>query len=148
LIAPNNSSDYSNVKDLSAVIKLTYGNDSFLFTGDAMYQSEGEMLESAFALKSTVLKVSNHGDKASSSHAFISAVSPKYAVISVGKGNSNGNPSKEIIDRLTQAGAQIFRTDESGTIVATSDGLTLNIDKAAASGQASASAPASPAATN
>lgn len=149
MTAPNNSSNYANVKDYSAVIKLTYGNESFMFTGDALSQSEGEMLESAFALNSTVLKVSNHGNKASTSTAFLNAVSPKYAVISVGKGNPNGDPSKEVLDSLTKANAQIFRTDESGTILATTDGLTLNIGKATASAQASpaASAAPSPAAT-
>ena len=142
VVAPN---DYSNenIKDYSVVLKLTYGENSFLLTGDATSVSEKLMLSRKYNLSSTVLKVADHGSKDSTSYEFFNAVAPKYAVISVGKGNTNGDPSKEVLDKLNTAAVQTYRTDESGTIVATTDGFTLKFDKGAA-----ANTSASPANTN
>ena len=124
LLAPN-SSGYEDINDYSAVLRLVYGKNSFLFTGDAETQSESEMLHLGSQLKADVLKVGHHGSRTSSTAAFLKLVAPKYAVISVGKGNSYGHPTGEALDRLSSIGATIYRTDDSGTIVCESDGETI-----------------------
>ena len=124
LLAPN-SSGYEDTNDYSAVLRLVYGKNSFLFTGDAETQSESEMLRLGSQLKVDVLKVGHHGSKTSSTAAFLKLVAPKYAVISVGKGNSYGHPTGEALDRLDSVGTKVYRTDESGTIVCESDGETI-----------------------
>lgn len=124
LLAPN-SSGYDDTNDYSAVLRLVYGKNSFLFTGDAETQSETEMLRLGSQLKANVLKVGHHGSRTSSTAAFLKLVAPKYAIISVGKDNSYGHPTGEALARLGSVGATIYRTDESGTIVCGSDGETI-----------------------
>ena len=119
-----------NGKDLnstSIVLKITYGNTSFLFTGDAESDEEEEILNSGADLKSTVLKVGHHGSRTSTSYPFLREVMPQYAVISVEKGNSYGHPNEETLSKLSDAGVEVYRTDESGDIVMTSDGNSINI---------------------
>ncbi|GAW92474.1 MBL fold metallo-hydrolase [Calderihabitans maritimus] len=129
-VAPNSSS-YDDLNNYSAVLKLTYGSTSFLFTGDAEAQSEGEMLRAGYNLRADVLKVGHHGSSSSTTPAFLKAVSPKYAVISVGRNNKYGHPHFETLAKLSEAGVQVFRTDLQGTIVATSDGKTVTFNKKA-----------------
>lgn len=128
IVAPN-SSQYESLNNYSAVIKLTYGKTSFLFTGDAEDISENEMLTANYDLKADVLKVGHHGSSSSSTRPFLKAVSPKYAVISVGKDNDYGHPHKETINRLFESGISVFRTDESGTIIFTTDGDKIEIER-------------------
>ena len=119
-----------NGKDLnstSIVLKITYGNTSFLFTGDAESDEEEEILNSGADLKSTVLKVGHHGSRTSTSYPFLREVMPQYAVISVEKGNSYGHPNEETLSKLSDAGVEVYRTDESGEIVMTSDGNNISI---------------------
>ncbi len=119
-----------NGKDLnstSIVLKITYGNTSFLFTGDAESDEEEEILNSGADLKSTVLKVGHHGSRTSTSYPFLREVMPQYAVISVEKGNSYGHPNEETLSKLSDAGEEVYRTDESGDIVMTSDGNNISI---------------------
>ena len=119
-----------NGKDLnstSIVLKITYGNTSFLFTGDAESDEEEEILNSGADLKSTVLKVGHHGSRTSTSYPFLREVMPQYAVISVEKGNSYGHPNEETLSKLSEAGVEVYRTDESGDIVMTSDGNSINV---------------------
>lgn len=119
-----------NGKDLnstSIVLKITYGNTSFLFTGDAESDEEEEILNSGADLKSTVLKVGHHGSRTSTSYPFLREVMPQYAVISVEKGNSYGHPNEETLSKLSDASVEVYRTDESGDIVMTSDGNNISI---------------------
>lgn len=119
-----------NGKDLnstSIVLKITYGNTSFLFTGDAERDEEEEILNSGADLKSTVLKVGHHGSRTSTSYPFLREVMPQYAVISVEKGNSYGHPNEETLSKLSDAGVEVYRTDESGDIVMTSNGNSISI---------------------
>lgn len=117
--------DYGkDLNDWSAVLHLTYNTTSFLFTGDAELKSEKDMIASGFDIKADVLKVGHHGANTSSSTAFIKAVSPKYAIISVGK-NSYGHPTEETLKRLNDANTTIYRTDQKGTITAISDGKKI-----------------------
>ena len=130
IIAPNSGS-YEDLNNYSAVLKITYGKNTFLLTGDAQTQSEQEMLAKKFNLKADVLKVGHHGSNTSTSASFLKAVSPKYAIISVGKGNVYDHPSKATLDKLAEAKIAVYRTDQVGTIVVTSDGKTITIDKKA-----------------
>ena len=124
ILAPNSDS-YEDANNYSIVIKLEYGNTSFLFTGDAEDVSEKEMLSNGLDLKADVLKAGHHGSKSSSTDAFLNAVNPKYAVISVGKDNDYGHPNKETLQKFSSRGIKVYRTDESGTIVVTSDGNNI-----------------------
>ena len=87
------------------------------------------MLTANYDLKADVLKVGHHGSSSSSTRPFLKAVSPKYAVISVGKDNDYGHPHKETINRLFESGISVFRTDESGTIIFTTDGDKIEIER-------------------
>lgn len=119
--------NYIDANNYSAVLKVTYGSTSFLFTGDAETESENDMISSGANLQSTVLKVGHHGSSSSTSDAFLNAVNPKYAVISVGV-NSYGHPTEATLTRLSQHEVSVYRTDKSGTIIAESDGTTVSFD--------------------
>ena len=123
---------YKDVNNYSAVIKLTYKNNTFLFTGDAGALSESQIISD---IDADVLKVGHHGSSDSSSDDFLLKVSPEYAVISCGKGNSYGHPHAETLQKLKKSGAKIYRTDLSGTIVMTSNGKTINVNRQPESGQ-------------
>ncbi|ERM92882.1 ComEC/Rec2 family competence protein [Caldanaerobacter subterraneus] len=125
MLAPN-SSYYEDLNNYSAVIKITYGDTAFLFTGDAEKESEREMLNENYNLKADVLKVGHHGSSSSSSWSFLKEVRPKYAVISCGKNNEYGHPHRETLEKLSELGITVYRTDECGTIVAVSDGKTVS----------------------
>ncbi len=111
--------------DASIVLRIDYGSTSFLFTGDAEDWSEYMMLDAKAPLKADVLKVSHHGSATASTAAFLKAVSPRYAVISAGKGNDFGHPHSVVLNRLQRLNTGILRTDELGTIVLHSDGKTI-----------------------
>lgn len=112
---------YNHLNDASVVIRLTYGEVSFLFTGDAEIAAEAEMLKSG-DVKADILKVGHHGSITSTSRNFLEAVNPKLAIIQVGAGNRYSHPNDPVLERLTAAGARIYRTDFHGTIVVTTDG--------------------------
>lgn len=128
VLAPN-SMWYSEMNEFSLVTKLVYGDTSFLFTGDAESVSELEMVRAGYDLDIDLLKVGHHGGETSTSQIFLEATTPEYAIISVGTGNSYGHPHERTLSRLNNIGAKIYRTDEQGTIIATSDGYNITIDK-------------------
>jgi len=121
IIAPNSSS-YKETNDYSIVIRMTYGNNNFLFMGDAEILSENEILEKGSNITADLLKVGHHGSNTSTGEPFLKAVNPKYAVISVGEGNTYDHPVRSVMERLKSDNIMVYRTDESGTIIATSDG--------------------------
>ena len=121
VLAPNGE-DYGDLNNYSVVLRLTYGEDSFLFTGDAEEASEEEMLSLDWPLTATVLKCGHHGSETSTSPALLDAVSPQYAVISCGVDNDYGHPDAVTLEKLEAAGAEVFRTDLQGTILASTDG--------------------------
>ncbi len=118
---------YSDHNNNSIVLKMNYGDVSFMFTGDAEAEAEGDILSKGYDLKSDVLKVGHHGSSTSTSDSWLSAVSPRYAVIQTETGNDYGHPHKETIDKLNNAGIQIFRNDTMGEIVMVSDGENISI---------------------
>ncbi|MBE6049731.1 MAG: MBL fold metallo-hydrolase [Clostridium sp.] len=124
--------DYEELNDYSPIMKLTYGNSTFMFTGDAEVLSEKEVLNKfkASDLKSDVLKVGHHGSTTSTSDEFLKAVNPKFAIISLGKDNSYGHPHKEIVNKLDSNKIKTYRTDISGQITIITDGQNINISTA------------------
>lgn len=120
VVAVNSVPEDTN--NTSIVIRIVYGDTSFLFTGDAEQETEEKILETGQDIESTVLKVGHHGSSTSTSQAFLDAVSPTYAVISCGKDNSYGHPHSETLAKLSSAGVEVLRTDELGDIYCTSDG--------------------------
>ena len=120
LYVGTNDTDLNNT---SIVLKLTYGNTSVLFMGDA--EKEVETIIEKKDISADVLKVGHHGSNTSSSKIFLEKVNPNYAIISVGTGNSYGHPSNTTIQNLENQNIQIYRTDENGTIIMTSDGTNI-----------------------
>ena len=116
---------YENTNDYSAVVKVVYGDTSYLFTGDAEEFSESLITDDVNA---DVLKVGHHGSSTSTSTEFLKKVSPSSAVISCGKDNSYGHPHSEPLQKLADMGTAVYRTDELGTIVSVSDGKTITFD--------------------
>lgn len=124
ILAPISTS-YTETNNYSVVIRADYGETSVLFTGDAETHSEEEMLERyrfKGLLDCDLLKVGHHGSDTSSGQAFLDAVTPVYAVISCGEGNSYGHPIQAILARYEAMKAEIYRTDLEGSIVFTSTG--------------------------
>jgi competence protein ComEC len=111
--------------DHSVVLKLTDGRVSFLLTGDIEAGVEQELVESGHPLAATVLKVAHHGSITSSTPAWLAAVKPQVAVISVGAGNRFGHPSPEVLQRYAAAGIPVLRTDQVGGIEFVTDGERL-----------------------
>jgi competence protein ComEC len=131
VLAPN-SPTYRNddLNEYSIVLRVEFGEVSFLFTGDAGEISESEQLDRGFLLKSDVLKVGHHGSRGSSTQQYLDAVAPSYAVICCGANNSYGHPTPEALGRLAGAGAEIYRTDQNGTITFKTNGTTIDITTA------------------
>lgn len=122
--------DY-DTNNSSIVLKVTHGDVSFLFTGDAERPSEEDMLAAGCNLDATVLKVGHHGSESSTSYTFLREIMPQYAVISVGEDNSYGHPTDAVLSRLRDAEVTLYRTDMQGHIVACSDlhSVTFSTEK-------------------
>ena len=118
---------HKNENDCSLVALIKYGEKSFLMTGDISSEIESELL-GLIPEDITLLKVAHHGSKYSSSDEFISKIKPEYSIISVGE-NSYGHPHSDVLKRLQSASSTIWNTKEVATIVATSDGTSLTVEK-------------------
>ena len=119
--------EIKNSNDTSIVTKLSFGQNSFLFTGDIYKSGERKLIESGVALNSEIFKVAHHGSKTSTSEEFIKEVNPEIAVILVGKDNSYGHPHQEVLDILSKYGINTLRTDLEGDIKIISDGINYGI---------------------
>jgi competence protein ComEC len=115
----------SDTNNNSLVLRLTWGQASFLLTGDSEAEAEQLLLSSSHALTADVLKIGHHGSGASSTPEFLEAVSPRFAVISVAADNQFGHPDQAVLKRLNELATTILRTDENGTIEFTTDGAGL-----------------------
>ena len=113
--------------DTGIVSRLLYGKNSFLFTADVSSKVEEGIVRDNINLASDVLKVPHHGSKYSSSEVFLQAVKPKFAIISVGKDNTYGHPTQEVLQKLQKFGINIFRTDRDGDVEIISDGENIKI---------------------
>lgn len=125
VLAPEPDADWEDLNNFSGVLRLRFGDTAFLFTGDAEQASEKVILQSGAELSADVLKCGHHGSRTSTGKAFLAAVSPDYAVISCGENNEYGHPHEQVLKRLDTLGAQVFRTDLDGTILAARDGVNV-----------------------
>ena len=126
-------SDENDLNNTSIVLKMIFGNTSYLFTGDATSKTEKLILDKDINVD--VLKVGHHGSKYSTTDKFLEKVKPKYAIIQVGKDNNYNHPNKETLERLDKYNVKVYRTDIDNTIKLISDGnkitftsLETNID--------------------
>ncbi|MDA3847075.1 MAG: MBL fold metallo-hydrolase [Vallitaleaceae bacterium] len=129
VLAPNSSS-YDELNDYSIVIRYTYGDRHFLFSGDAEEISEDQILEAEADIHAVVLKVGHHGSASSSSIDYIDAIRPEIAVITCGLYNDNGHPHDEILKLFLYGEYHVeglYRTDLDGDVVITTDGETLEV---------------------
>ena len=128
---PENSTDEgtalnsSEENNQSICVLLANGDNKVLFTGDAEQEEERYLIESGRDIRADVYLVGHHGSSSSSSELLLDAVRPKYAVISCGTGNDYGHPTQEVLDRLWDKDVSVFRTDEQGNIIMTSDGKEI-----------------------
>ncbi|AFV24481.1 competence-like protein [Methanolobus psychrophilus R15] len=117
-----------NLNDDSVVLKLTYGDVSFLFTGDAETHAENKMIVAGYDINSDILKVAHHGSRSSTDSDFLQQVNPEVCIIMVGTDNRYGHPHQEIIDRFNLFGCELYRTDLDGDIVVKTDGKEYSIE--------------------
>ena len=117
IIHPENKLMINNpMNNNSIVCKIEYNSFSMLLTGDIEKEAEELILKKNKDLKADILKIAHHGSKSSTTEVFLRAVNPKIALIGVGKNNNFGHPSNDVIQRLKENGARIYRTDENGEI--------------------------------
>lgn len=128
VIGPTGNEAGGNVNNTSIVLRVVYGETSFLFTGDAEREEEQAILEAGYEIQSTVLKVGHHGGATSTTYPFLRETAPEYAVISVGAGNSYGHPTEDVLSRLRDADVQVYRTDRQGTVICKSDGQRVSFE--------------------
>lgn len=127
ILAPNSMDYGSNLNNYSISLRLVNGQNSFLFIGDCETEAISDILANQQTLDSDVLLCGHHGSKTSTTSDFLKAVTPTYAVISVGE-NSYGHPSESTLSLLKKNNIKTYRTDENGTIVATSTGSKITFD--------------------
>ena len=127
VLHPDPARALGNFNNDSLVVKLTYGEVSFLLTADIEQEAEDRLVNSGADLRSTVLKVAHHGSGTSTTQRFLEAVGPAIAVVSAGEGNPHGHPAAAVMQRLeAEAGARnVYRTDHRGTVEAVSDGNSV-----------------------
>ncbi len=121
ILSPFLNADYDDLNDWSTILKVTKGEKSFLFTGDA----SSSVIAKAQAGHVDVLKVGHHGSKTATTNDLVASLSPEWAVIEVGTDNDYGHPSKKALSALEKNGVMIYRTDLNGSIIATCDGKTI-----------------------
>lgn len=124
ILAPNGGK-YPELNSYSIAVKLTYGQKSFLFMGDAEQDSEEEMLQKGWNLRADVLKCGHHGSSTSTSPDFLDAVNPQYAIFSCGVNNKYGHPHRETAQALAERNVTVYRTDQQQTITAVCDGSDI-----------------------
>lgn len=124
ILSPKETSD-SDSNNNSIAIKVSCGETSFIFTGDAEHSSEADMINSGIDLSCNVLCLGHHGSANSTSWDFLQKTVPEFAVISCGADNQYGHPDKDTLDKLSSMEIELFRTDKQGTIVVESDGKNL-----------------------
>lgn len=114
-----------DLNDNSMVLYLDFGNARFLFTGDIEHEAERRLVRTGRVEPVDVLKVAHHGSRTSSTSAFVDAARPRWAVVSSGAGNRYGHPAPDVLFRLRDTGARIWRTDLQGGLVVRSDGRSV-----------------------
>lgn len=126
VLSPPASGLAGDLNQNSIVLKIGYGNVSFLLMGDAGFAAERNLMATDQSLNSTVLKVGHHGTKYATSRVFLHEVKPEVSVIEVGS-NKYGHPAPELLNRLKDVGSKVYRTDVDGNIVISTDGKTYSV---------------------
>ncbi|MBX7174313.1 MAG: ComEC/Rec2 family competence protein [Pyrinomonadaceae bacterium] len=130
VLSPNSTENLDSKweNNESIVLRIIYGETSFLLTGDAEKEAENAMLQTPESLKANVVKAGHHGSRTSSTQNFIAATKAKLTIISVGKESPFGHPHEEVVERWKNSGAKVMTTGENGTISIISDGKSLRIE--------------------
>lgn len=126
ILAPGKTYDDPNNASIALIVQN--GKDRFLFTGDAEEEAEADILKNDQDISADVYQAGHHGSKTSTSEAFFKAVKPACAVISCGEDNAYGHPHAQTLDTFRRNGVKVYRTDEEGTVIATSDGNGITFD--------------------
>lgn len=116
-----------NSNESSSVIRVSYGQHSFLITGDLEARQEEELIANGLN-PCTVLKVAHHGSRTSTTDGFLEKAVPQYAVISAGYHNRFGHPHKEVLDKLARTALHVYRTDQDGAVLMRTNGTDLSIE--------------------
>jgi len=116
-----------NLNNGSLVLRLSYGDISFLFAGDAEIQAEHEMITRAENLQAQILKIGHHGSQTSSTYEFLNEVRPEVAIYSAGRSNPYNHPHPDVINRLRAMGISVYGTDRNGTILVETDGEKFEV---------------------
>lgn len=127
ILGPSSSVSGTNLNNYSAIIRIKYKEADFLFVGDA----ETSALSKVTSMDMDVLKVGHHGSDTSSPLTFLKRIDPEYSVISVGS-NGYGHPTRSALGNLNSVGSKVYRTDQSGTIIITTDGSKIAVNKSPA----------------
>ena len=130
IVAPNDK--YDDANDASIGIYLEHGNISYLFTGDAEYKAELDIVANGLNIDADVYKAGHHGSRTSSCEELLEKVTPKYVVVSCGEDNSYGHPHAAILNYCRTNKIPLYRTDKQGTIVLKSDGKNIEWNMAPA----------------
>ena len=125
-LGPNK--DYKDTNDNSICLMVRHGENSIMFTGDAGNSAERDIIENSGNIEADILHAGHHGSSTSNSYYFLRQVNPRYVVISCGKDNMYGHPHDEALSRFNDLGAEIFRTDEQGTVIALDDGKNITFN--------------------
>lgn len=128
ILAPNKAT-YKDLNNTSVVVKINYKKTAFIFQGDAEMESEKEILAEGYDITANIIKLGHHGSSSSTSKEYLHKVNPQYAVISVGRNNDYKHPNDSTMRLLKEEGIPVFRTDEGGTIVFTSNGNSISCNK-------------------
>ncbi len=119
----------SSANDDSVVLRVSYGERCFLFTGDAERAAEAELVRSDSAgLRCDVVKIAHHGSRTSSTPAFIAAARARLAVVSVGASSPFGHPDEQVVERWRASGAEVLQTGRRGMITISTDGRDLRVE--------------------
>ena len=127
VIGPLSDPD-DNLNNYSIVMKVTYGEMDVLMTGDAEKEVEEDILNSGVNINAEILKVGHHGSNTSSTEDFLDAIDPDYALISCKVGNKHDHPTENTMNKLKERNIEVYRTDESGTVVVTITADTITFD--------------------
>jgi competence protein ComEC len=127
VLSPTATPFADDLNQNSIVFRVSYNKISFLLMGDAGFEAEDSIMAARYDLKSTILKVGHHGSSSSTGTDFLSKVRPEVGIIEVGKENDYGHPTQKTLKALQSVGSTIYRTDASGDIIITTDGLTYSI---------------------
>lgn len=126
VLAPYKINKAEDLNNVSLIMKLYFGNNTFLFTGDAEIEELNTIR--GFIGSADVLKVGHHGASNATDELLLAEVRPKYSVISVGKGNDYGHPHEKVLNMLYSIGSAVIRTDQTGSVVIKSNGNEINVN--------------------